>query len=155
MKHNILKAIINKKRNYSEDERELLEFNNVITFCFKFLVLSLVFTSFIFRPFLIKYIHEDAIYLYLIGITCFIGTIKLCNKGIMVLNKNHQILYPVFLFFPFFPLKLITIILSSFGIDFPIALRVFLTLIFLIIIYVIVNQFYLNGLNKINSLDEN
>lgn len=154
MKHNILKAILYNKQNYVEDEREMLEFNSTITFCFKFLVVSLVTTSFFYKPFLTKYVHEEAICLYLIGITSFIGAIKLCNKGIIVLNKNHQILYPVFLFFPFFPLKVIVVISSLFHIYIPTVIRISLTFIFLIGIYLIINKLYLNGIERINSVDE-
>lgn len=154
MNHNIFKAIMNRKQNDFVDEREISEFNSTITFCFTFLVLSLVFTSFVFKPFLVKYIHEDAICLYLIGLTCFIGSIKLCNKGIIVLNKNYQILYPVFLFFPFFLLKVLIIILSFYNIDIPLLYKISLTFIFLIGIYILINRLYLNGINKINSIDE-
>lgn len=154
MKNNIFRAIWDKKQDNLVDERETLEFNSIITFCFTFLVLSLVFTSFIYKPYLAKYIHEDAICLYLIGLTCFIGSIKLCNKGIIVLNKNYQILYPVFLFFPFFPLKMLEITLSFFNVDIPFYLRVLLTFIFLIVIYILINQVYLNGVRKIDSTDE-
>lgn len=154
MKNNILKAIINREKNISEDEREVLEFNQIITFCFKFLVISLVVTSFIFKPYLADYVNEDAICLYLIGITCVIGSIKLCNKGILILNKNHQILYPAFLFFPFFPLKVIVVIFSFLNIDVPLFYRILLTLVFFIGIIIVINKLYLNGLNNIDHVDD-